>query len=222
MRSSAAKLCLVLALTGVYRAGATQAQTQNDGPAILPPRLDAIGGGNPFEGLGRPDDPNPSRVDDTRQDALGNIIQGSDGPPPGPAELGLQIDKTLTPAQLAAIQQAARDAQAEATKNNQGQPARSKRGLLDRPTAGLSSLPQPAAMVAVRELRQGQYHKALESLERLRRQYPQAGEIEYLMGVASVMTQNFGQARLHYARAEQLGPQEVKELARKGLERMRN
>lgn len=31
---------------------------------ILPAREDAPGGGNPFEGLGRPDDPNPSRIGD--------------------------------------------------------------------------------------------------------------------------------------------------------------
>lgn len=30
--------------------------------SILPARQDAAGGGNPFEGLGRPDDPNPSRI----------------------------------------------------------------------------------------------------------------------------------------------------------------
>lgn len=39
---------------------ACQVQAQS----ILPPRPDAIDGGNPFEGLGRPDDPNPSRVGD--------------------------------------------------------------------------------------------------------------------------------------------------------------
>ena len=33
-------------------------------PQIIPPHPDAIGGGNPFQGLGRPDDPGKSRVED--------------------------------------------------------------------------------------------------------------------------------------------------------------
>ena len=37
---------------------------QANAQSILPARPEAVNGGNPFEGLGRPDDPNPSRVGD--------------------------------------------------------------------------------------------------------------------------------------------------------------
>lgn len=50
-------LCLTLSLD-------LSATGQEEGPSILPARPDAIGGGNPFEGLGRSDDPNPSRAGD--------------------------------------------------------------------------------------------------------------------------------------------------------------
>lgn len=50
-------LCLSLTLSAI-------AAPPINAQSILPPRPEAINGGNPFEGLGRPDDPNPSRVGD--------------------------------------------------------------------------------------------------------------------------------------------------------------
>ncbi|CAN5411095.1 hypothetical protein BH11CYA1_BH11CYA1_36810 [soil metagenome] len=55
-----AKASLFLCLPLISIASAFEANAQS----ILPPRPEAINGGNPFEGLGRPDDPNPSRVGD--------------------------------------------------------------------------------------------------------------------------------------------------------------
>lgn len=66
--SSALSALILLVLT-------TASTTAQD---IIPPHKDAIGGGNPLQGLGRPDDPEPSRVEeyleslksaDTNQDA---------------------------------------------------------------------------------------------------------------------------------------------------------
>lgn len=54
----ACSLFFIVPLVGFATAPPLNAQS------ILPPRPEAINGGNPFEGLGRPDDPNPSRVGD--------------------------------------------------------------------------------------------------------------------------------------------------------------
>jgi hypothetical protein len=55
---SAKALTYIALCAAVYCGAPAQAQS------ILPARPDAIGGGNPLEGLGRADDPNPSRASD--------------------------------------------------------------------------------------------------------------------------------------------------------------
>ncbi|HNG22266.1 MAG TPA: hypothetical protein PLI59_23955, partial [Candidatus Obscuribacter sp.] len=58
-----ARPTLPLLLALLFSLGQPPVPAQSPGPSILPAREDAIGGGNPFEGLGRADDPNPSRVE---------------------------------------------------------------------------------------------------------------------------------------------------------------
>lgn len=44
--------------------------------SIIPPADDAVGGGNPLQGLGRPDDPGPSRVEDYLNSLKSSILNG--------------------------------------------------------------------------------------------------------------------------------------------------
>lgn len=50
-----------------------------DAQSILPPAEGSIGGGNPLQGLGRPDDPSPSRYKDFAQKNLQNIPSSGSG-----------------------------------------------------------------------------------------------------------------------------------------------
>ncbi|MBI1269577.1 hypothetical protein GC174_04005 [bacterium] len=47
--------------------------------SIIPPADDAVGGGNPLQGLGRPDDPGPSRVEDYLNSLKSTILDTEDG-----------------------------------------------------------------------------------------------------------------------------------------------
>jgi len=46
--------------------------------SIIPPADDAVGGGNPLQGLGRPDDPGPSRVEDYLNSLKSSILENGD------------------------------------------------------------------------------------------------------------------------------------------------
>ena len=46
--------------------------------SIIPPADDAVGGGNPLQGLGRPDDPGPSRVEDYLNSLKSTILENGD------------------------------------------------------------------------------------------------------------------------------------------------
>ncbi|MFA7337309.1 MAG: tetratricopeptide repeat protein [Candidatus Obscuribacterales bacterium] len=136
------------------------AACQEDGPTILPARPDAIGGGNPFEGLGRSDDPNPSRAGDfpelntsasasasadaAPQDPNSSPNQKTDGPSPaadspeskadGPADgTGDGIGDTPGAAEaLLKAQQLAKDEGTASTASAGDPDAESKKpGLLD-------------------------------------------------------------------------------------------
>lgn len=176
--------------------------------SILPPRPEAIGGGNPFEGLGRPDDPNPSRIDEVNGVPKDTVVTGSEGPPPGP-------DGESAEDLLKANLQKAAEPKAEPRKSL------IKSALGGPQPPGLASMPEPAAKLAINELRSGRYEEALKHLKILSHIHPQAPEVDYLMGVACVMLLRFDHAKAHYLKVLQSNaPAELKELARKGLSKL--
>jgi hypothetical protein len=200
-------LSTLLLLTGCAWAQATLAQSTL-AQSILPPRPEAIGGGNPFEGLGRPDDPNPSRVDEFNGVPKDTVVTGSEGPPPGPnGEAGEDLLKTNLPK----------------VNEPKAEPRKSliKPALGSPQPAGLASMPEPAAKLAINELRAGRYEEALKHLKILSHIHPQAPELDYLMGVACVMLLRFDHAKAHYLKVLQSSaPDDLKELARKGLTKL--
>jgi Flp pilus assembly protein TadD len=76
--------------------------------------------------------------------------------------------------------------------------------------------------VALVEIRQGRYDQALNHLNQLWALNPHALELQYLMGVACVMSQRPREAEEHYQRVLQspLASGELKQLAYTGLKRL--
>lgn len=93
----------------------------------------------------------------------------------------------------------------------------------EQPKGGFFSvLPDSPARTALYELRQGRYESALEHLKRLYSLNPHAVELQYLMGVACVMTQRPTEAEQHYRHVLE-SPQasaQLKQLAATGLRRL--
>jgi tetratricopeptide (TPR) repeat protein len=85
-----------------------------------------------------------------------------------------------------------------------------------------SVLPDSPAKVALVEIRQGRYDQALNHLNQLWALNPHALELQYLMGVACVMSQRPREAEEHYQRVLQspLASGELKQLAYTGLKRL--
>lgn len=84
-------------------------------------------------------------------------------------------------------------------------------------------VPDSPARIALVEIRQGNYDSALVHLNQLWRLNPQAIELQYLMGVACVMSRRPREAEEHYRAVLQSAsaPAELKQLALKGLSRLR-
>lgn len=105
-------LCLTLSLD-------LSATGQEEGPSILPARPDAIGGGNPFEGLGRSDDPNPSRAGDFPElNTSASTSASADAAPQDPNSSPNQ--KTDGPSPAADSPESKADGPADGTGNNMG------------------------------------------------------------------------------------------------------
>lgn len=182
-------------------------------PTILPPHEDAIGGGNPFEGLGRPDDPGPSRRD--KFDEFGNPIAApaSSGSAGGTAAaLTGEGDKAPTDEKEETSGKEKTEEEKDFfAKSHPGHTAATQR-------QGGISIPDPAAKLALDELRSGRYEQALKHLENLARLYPKAYELDYLSAIACVMQHRFDEAEKYYRKV--LGgtaSAELKSLARRGL-----
>lgn len=308
-----------LALTWFTLAASFGGITAASGQDIIPAHPDAPGGGNPFQGLGRPDDPAPSRIQDYLPKSISDTIMQAvqkgdlsslnelngtsssllDSPsgtglvsdPSQPSSLqslssqdqggipaadanpspldtpggsALNIDPTLNGGFVAVPGAAGRaqeqippaapfstfgpsfgsspgltlpdnvpqnnagDQNSEAnidTKENTGAGAEqsqakaaSQRGQTN---LSLRRPPDPMVKEALREIKQGRYRSALDHLDNLSRLYPQAPELDYLKGIASVMNHDFAQAKVFYQRVlESSAPLELKDLARRGLAKL--
>lgn len=202
--------------------------------SIIPARPEAIGGGNPLEGLGRPDDPNPSRREE---------FEGKDAGASGNTSKDQSTDNGLVnpnaagapPAQEGtADQEAAATASAIGTNPSTRAPSEPNKeaktkahSLFDKTETDrdqntpVSAMPEPMAKIAITALRQGKYEEAVKNLESLSRIHPQAPEIDYLMGIALTMTCRFPQAIEHYKKVvDSSAPKELKDLARAGLHKL--
>lgn len=208
---------------------------QANAQSILPPRPEAVNGGNPFEGLGRPDDPNPSRVGDFPDLNTAQAASAADAAPPDPnlspdPNSGPAAGIGDTPGAAEALQKAQQLAKDEGTADPDG--AAQKPGLLDQDTANKAAgkneasfftvVPDSPIRTTLVDIREGRYEAALKQLKTMYERNPSAIELQYLMAVSSVMLRRNPEAIEHYRRVldDRLAPLRLKQLAQKGLDKI--
>ncbi len=235
------KLKLSACLLSYSLAMACQANAQS----ILPPRPEAVNGGNPFEGLGRPDDPNPSRVGDF-PDLNTTPASAADAAPQDP-NLSPNLSPNAspdpnsnpaagigdTPGAAEALQKAQQLAKEEGTAGTPDADATAqKNSLLDQDTANKAAgkneasfftvVPDSPIRTTLVDIREGRYEAALKQLKTMYERNPSAIELQYLMAVSSVMLRRNPEAIEHYRRVldDRLAPLRLKQLAQKGLDKI--
>ncbi|MBP9089680.1 hypothetical protein KBI23_01540 [bacterium] len=243
-KRAAIKVKLVACLSGMCASLSLDlsAACQEEGPRILPPRQDAIGGGNPFEGLGRPDDPNSSRVGDFPElntSASASAPSSADAAPQDPNSNQPNTSDGIgdTPGAAEALLKSQQLAKEEGTANtaNAADPNADpqKPGILDpdstnKPEANkneasfftvVADSPIRTTLVDIRE---GRYEAALKQLKTMYERNPAAIELQYLMAVSAVMLRRNPEAVEHYRRVldDRLAPLRLKQLAQKGLDKI--
>lgn len=209
---------------------ALSAACQEEAPSILPARPDAINGGNPFEGLGRPDDPNPSRVGDFLEPNT-SASASAPGSADAPVDPNLTSDTPNTPSQkedeaaadttdstpgaaeaLLKAQQLAKEGDTASTANTTDPDADpQKPGLLDpdttsAPTANkiqvsfFTVVADSPIRTTLVDIREGRYEAALNQLKIMYERNPAAIELQYLMAVSAVKLRRNTEAIEHYRR----------------------
>ncbi len=164
--------------------------------SILPARPEAIGGGNPFEGLGRPDDPNPSRV-------------------PG-AETGITNDVNLPP------EPGTKSSAAKLPKKTGKQASH----LVPppppvMPDAGSVPDDKNPMKVAIQAIKQKDYEKAQVLLSELTKLDPENMKALYLDAVVCVYRKQYLRAQEKYRRIlDQTSDEELKKMAADGLKKL--
>lgn len=164
--------------------------------SILPARPEAKGGGNPFEGLGRPDDPNPSRV-------------------PG-AETGITNDVNLPP-------EPGTKGSARKLPKRGGEPASH---LVPPPPPVMpdtGSVPDDKnpMKLAIQAIKHKEYEKAQSLLSELTKLDTGNMKALYLDAVVCVHRKQYLQAQEKYRRIlDQSNDEELKKLAAYGLKKL--
>ncbi len=228
------KLRLSACLLSYSLATACQANAQS----ILPPRPDAIDGGNPFEGLGRPDDPNPSRVGDFPNLNTSQPASAADAAPQDP-NLSPAAGIGDTPGAAEALQKAQQLAKEEGTAGTTDaagavdSDGAQKPGLLDAETTNKPAASRNEASfftvvadspirTTLVDIREGRYEAALKQLKTMYERNPSAIELQYLMAVSAVMLRRNPEAIEHYRRVldDRLAPMRLRQLAQKGLDKI--
>lgn len=222
-----ARPTLLLLLALLFSLGQPPVPAQSSGPAILPAREDAIGGGNPFEGLGRADDPNPSRVEKYQTQTPAADAETAPAASPESSTKTPEADAAARekPSQAGDKPPQTGDKPTQTgdkpTPPGEKKKEQRKWKLLSEPKT-LSAVPDPMVKEALREMQNGRYQDALRHLEGLKRLNPNAPELDYLMAVACVMSLRFEEAREHYEKVLQSqAPPELHDLARKGLNKLK-
>ncbi len=160
---------------------------------IIPPAADAIGGGNPFQGLGRSDESAPSRRSqfETDPSASSNPSAGSVNPnvppdlPPAPTTdpIELQREKEEKEKELEAQKKAAE-------KEKEKEKEREAKSL-----ATTADTPLKKAML---EMHLRNYDKSLSLLDDIIAMNPKSAEAHYLKAVIYVLTRKYDAANAEY------------------------
>ena len=242
--TNASRQSIKLKLSACWLSYSLAIACQANAQSILPARPEAVNGGNPFEGLGRPDDPNPSRVGDF-PDLNTTPASAADAAPLDPnlspnaspdPNSGPAAGIGDTPGAAEALQKAQQLAKEEGTSDITGTTdpdGAQKPGLLDadttnKPAAGRNEasfftvVPDSPIRTTLVDIREGRYEAALKQLKTMYERNPSAIELQYLMAVTSVMLRRNNEAIEHYRRVldDRLAPMRLRQLAQKGLDKI--
>jgi hypothetical protein len=156
-------------------------------PTILPPDPSAIGGGNPFQGLGRPDESAPSRR--SQFESGGNVPAGtgSEATPENLDQGGLTPDGIYKPPESVLKEEAEKQKEKE---EKDAQRTKLPLTVVDSPLKK-----------AVLHLHLHEYEKCLQSINEALGYDGKNAEAHYLKAVLFVMTRRFTDARSEYETA---------------------
>lgn len=168
---------------------------------ILPADPNAAGGGNPLEGLGRTDDPNPARTPDASMPAP----DGSSNPPPPDGSMS-------------------GDTSSDTTSDT----APAQDGLIPPDSSGdVPKPPSPAKPAntplkkALAQIMLGKYDAGLTILNAYIEKNDKDAQAHYLKAVALVMLRQFSLARKEYGLVLKLSPGgELARRAEEGLKKL--
>lgn len=174
------------------------ANTNPDDAKIIPPAPDAIGGGNPFQGLGRSDEPAPSRRSQFESDPSGssNSPSGSSNPPAGSVNPNVPPDlppaPTTDPIELQREKEEKEkelEAQKKAEEKEREKENHSKSSIVAADT------PLKKAML---EMHLRNYDQSLSQLNEIIATTPKSAEAHYLKAVIYVLTRKYEAAATEY------------------------
>lgn len=185
-----AKTALLLVLLSGGLSGPCFAQS------ILPARPEAPGGGNPLEGLGRPDDPNPSRVKSPEADTA------NDGALPPEPDTKSSVEK------------------------NTKKPKNNTPHLVPPPSPvvmeGFSSADDKNPMKqAILHIGRKEYEKAQAELNAIIKDDPENLKAVYLEAVVFVHRRKYSEAEKNYKKVLELSDDDdLKKMAELGLKKL--
>lgn len=217
-RATALSLRIIYSLvTGIVAGTSLSAIAQS----ILPPAPDAIGGGNPLQGLGRPDDPGPSRMDqfnppgtvDTSREGTDTASDTTPGDVPNPGQI--EGDKN----QAAGNSNPENPGSLPPEPDASGQfPTQIPNQLQQAPPPGRPDTPLGRALSLIDRKK---FATAAESLQEIIRKEPDNPVAHYLMAVTQVYLRNNEEAIRQYQWVIEHSPDEtIKELGRRGLAKL--
>lgn len=198
----------------------------------MPPRPEAIGGGNPFEGLGRADDPNPSRAGDFPSlNTLPPDLPANDTAPPDPNLPQANGVIGNTPGAAEALKKAQELAKEEGKSTDEEKSffdsdKKTDNAKTENTNSGEANffkvVPDSPIRSTLVEIREGKYESALNHLSSMFARNPTAIEMQYLMAVSAVMLHRNTEAQAHYKKVLEykLSPLRLRQMAQRGLDRL--
>jgi hypothetical protein len=197
-----------------------QSTSQVSGPTILPEAPGTVNGGNPFQGLGRPDDTGPQRANPIQQYVPGNnttglFSTGSNSSSPSAEQPGFggqtgfaspAPNQNLNPLpQSASGSEPARDTTSDTRENATAEGEFSASKMLSNEDQNQSKTNQAGKTreanqlaMALKEMNGGNYKKCLETLDSIIKVEPKNAQAYYVKAVTNVLMRDFAHARQNY------------------------
>lgn len=197
-----------------YSFAQDSSQSSNSNAKIIPAAPDAVGGGNPFQGLGRSDESAPSRRSQF-ESTPGPGSLGSSNPIPGSFNPNVPPDLPPAPSTLDPIdmQRAEEDKARELDARKKA--TEKEKQNAERPAGAPADTPLKRAVL---EMQLKNYDKSLSHLDDILLTDPRNAEAHYLKAVVYVLTRKYDAAAREYRLTLENNPsQALSQKARTGL-----